>query len=32
MCSAWDLAQDELDAAGRVVKANDEIRSVLVGL
>ncbi|CAM9139931.1 unnamed protein product [Scytosiphon promiscuus] len=27
--SAWDLAQDELDAAGRVAKSKEEIRGVI---
>ncbi|CAM9684160.1 unnamed protein product, partial [Hapterophycus canaliculatus] len=27
--SAWDIAQDEVDAAGRVVKSREEIRGVI---
>jgi hypothetical protein len=28
--NAWDLAKDELDAAGKVVKSRQEIRQVLI--
>jgi hypothetical protein len=28
--NAWDLAKDELDAAGKVVKSNEEIRNILI--